>query len=294
MEIKDKYILDDCSELLNTILKYHPAQGWIETQVANIVYTTVYKKAKKKRVNLQVRKLKITFDKRVIGSPIHGSQIFVYKYPQSFHRLVDEGIFKNVEKVNSLAQFTDEERHKIFEEALRNDLKGLTKSPSYDLSYEGHYKVILAYSVADQWLSENVPDHNVTGDNDNKVRFSSDLYDDMGKPTLKLFSKDIEIPKNTNQDYLCKVIFLKFPKESYDDLDEKELEKSQYGQKEWSWEEIVTIWGDESSSYDKKNWRKVYNAARSVNGLIAKETMIKDFFLTTTINSVKINPQYLR
>lgn len=133
-----------------------------------------------------------------------------------------------------------------------------------------------------------------TGSDNKKIKFSSDLYEDKGKPSLTLFGENIDVPKNSNQDYLCKVIFLKFPEKMSEELDKEELQKAESGQKEWSWEEVVTIWGDESLADNKDNWRKVYNAAHSINQRIAAKTQVEDFLLTPTINTVKINPKYLQ
>ena len=129
--------------------------------------------------------------------------------------------------------------------------------------------------------------------NHNKFKFTSNLYDDK-RSILKLFGKEIKIPTGINQDYLCQVIFLKITGK----LNELEdFKKAKTGEKIWSWDEVVELSDGKiesrSSVPEKEKWRTVYNAARAVNDLIAKETTIKNFFLTNPIKTVKINPQYL-
>lgn len=133
------------------------------------------------------------------------------------------------------------------------------------------------------------------GNNATKIKFSSDLYDGRGL-VLKLFGKEIKIPPDSNQHYLCQVIFLKM-EDKLKDLED--FEKAEVGGKVWSWDEIEEVSGGRIAPTDKQKgkkeeWRPFYNAAQSVNDLIAKETTIKDFFLTKPINTVQINPKYLQ
>ncbi len=83
-------------------------------------------------------------------------------------------------------------------------------------------------------------------------------------------NKVIKIPPNSNQDELCKIV-LKDKKSIY---------------KNWSYDEIMEIWGEE---YDKSMARKIYSAAREINEKIAIETGIKNFFITT-LKTLQINP----
>jgi len=91
---------------------------------------------------------------------------------------------------------------------------------------------------------------------------------------ILFMDKEIDIPSNTNQDSLCKVIF----------EDRGSLRK------EWNCDEIVEKWGD---SPKKTDWRKVYNAAREVNTKVAIETGEKDLFIVRTLTTT-LNPKYLK
>lgn len=83
----------------------------------------------------------------------------------------------------------------------------------------------------------------------------------------------IKVPKDTNQEQLCKALF------------------SDPG-KEWDWSEMLEAWGYDETGYDKDSWRKVYMAARAINTKVAVETPIKDM-LAITKKTVAINPAYL-
>lgn len=132
------------------------------------------------------------------------------------------------------------------------------------------------------------------GSNKTQIKFSSDLYDEKNL-ILKLFGKEIKIPPDSNQHYLCQVIFLKM-EDKLKGLED--LEKAEVGGKIWSWDEIEEVSESRIAPTDKQQakkepWRPFYNAAQAVNDLIAEETTIKDFFLTKPINTIRINPKYL-
>lgn len=85
----------------------------------------------------------------------------------------------------------------------------------------------------------------------------------------------VQIPENTAQSELCRVIF----------------EDSESMAKEWSYDELHKMI-EGSDDYSPNNWRKYYNAANSVNDKIALETHIKKF-LKPTKKLVKIDDDYL-
>lgn len=126
-----------------------------------------------------------------------------------------------------------------------------------------------------------------------KIKFSPDLYDEKTS-VLKVFNQKIQVPQATNQDYLCRVIFLKF-RDKLNDLDD--VKNARLGQKVWSWDEITDMSEElivsRSKVPDKEPWRPVYLAAKAVNNLIYKQTKIDDFFLQRPIKNVRINPKYL-
>lgn len=57
----------------------------------------------------------------------------------------------------------------------------------------------------------------------------------------------------------------------------------------WELEEIAEDWGED---YAKDDWRKYYNAGRSVNEKVAKKTTIADFLIITN-KTICINKKYL-
>ena len=129
-----------------------------------------------------------------------------------------------------------------------------------------------------------------------KFRFSPEIYDEEIS-TLKIFGVEVKVPHGRNQDYLCRVIFLKY-QNKLDDLERKEKAKAKQGLKEWGWDEIFEmsdglICPRDEEMLENKRWRVMYNAAKAVNDLIEKKTQAKDFFLTKPIKMVKINPIYL-
>lgn len=86
--------------------------------------------------------------------------------------------------------------------------------------------------------------------------------------------KNIQIPHNSDQELLCKVV----------------LRNKQSMLKKWPWDEAVEAWGDEP---DTIGWRKVYNAGRAINDKVAVETATKDFLIVKT-KFVQLNPKFLR
>lgn len=129
-----------------------------------------------------------------------------------------------------------------------------------------------------------------------KFSFSPDIYDERTS-SLKLPNIEIKIPSGTNQDYLCRVIFLKY-KDMLKNLDYSEKKEALLGIKTWSWDEIVEFSSERihprSEVPDKERWRTVYNAAGSINDLIEKKLQMKDFFIRRPIKTLKINPLYLQ
>ncbi|MDD5551766.1 MAG: hypothetical protein PHI88_01205 [Candidatus Pacebacteria bacterium] len=93
---------------------------------------------------------------------------------------------------------------------------------------------------------------------------------DESKGVLFIGDKRIKTTKFSNQYNMLKVIF-----------------KDDYSKKmDWQYSEIMEIIDFQ------QDWESLYNVAYALNNKIAKETGIKDFFITTK-QSVKINPKYL-
>lgn len=91
--------------------------------------------------------------------------------------------------------------------------------------------------------------------------------------TIYFLGTLIKIPEDTNQEYLCNIIF-------------KDLIAMQ---KIWSWDEVLEEW---NVVIEKEDWRKVYEAAREVNTKIATKTKIEDLLIATK-KTVRVNPKYL-
>jgi len=111
-----------------------------------------------------------------------------------------------------------------------------------------------------------------------KISFKNTVYNHK-TALLTLNDIEIQIPPNTNQDYLCRVIF----------------SNQTAMKKKWDWIEIIEnkAWGDTEQKDNKDFWRKTYNAAHEVNTRIATEIGIKNFLLTKPTTTVQINPLYL-
>lgn len=131
--------------------------------------------------------------------------------------------------------------------------------------------------------------------------FSPSLYDiNLSPPVLSLFGKKIEVPRDSKEDYLCQVIFLKFPEKNYKEeiFETEKWEKAQQGKKEWEWEEIVEISGGKiapkSDTPENKKFKTVYDAVERINKKIFDKTKIKDFLIKPTSKTVQINPRYLK
>lgn len=116
-----------------------------------------------------------------------------------------------------------------------------------------------------------------------KISYTSDLYNPE-TAELQLAGKTIKMPPRKRPDFLCQVLF----------------SSTEAMKKEWCWDEIVERpeWGDRAVAYREKYgrepWRPVYNAANSINDRIAKKTGIEDFVLRPNIQTIKINPRYLK
>ncbi len=96
---------------------------------------------------------------------------------------------------------------------------------------------------------------------------------DISSCKLHFLGEHIQIPANSNQDALCRIIFKN-----------KDSRK-----KQWSTDEILHRWG--GNYFQPDSWRKVYNAAREVNKKVAMYTKVKNL-LTVKKYSVELNPQY--
>src|SRR4030042_4283344 len=66
-----------------------------------------------------------------------------------------------------------------------------------------------------------------------KYNFSKNIYDDV-KQCLNVFNKCVSIPPDSNQHYLCKVLFLKYHN-MLKDFDNKECKLIRQGRKVWEW-----------------------------------------------------------
>jgi len=101
---------------------------------------------------------------------------------------------------------------------------------------------------------------------------SKTLYFDIDKSRLYVEGKKIKIQKFSDQYHLLKILF----------ENEKVLSE------EWFYSKIAELYDGEENFKDKK----FYNAVYQIKQKIAKETGIKDFFITTN-QSFKINNKYL-
>ncbi|QQG41267.1 MAG: hypothetical protein HYV90_03795 [Candidatus Woesebacteria bacterium] len=145
------------------------------------------------------------------------------------------------------------------------------------------------------------PDFNLPGAVDIKIKspflkpiskytFSTDIYDEI-KHSLNVFNSYIEIPPDSNQHRLCKVLFLKYDN-ILKDLETKEKKLARQGKKTWSWDEIFEFQGEELDNIDNiKGWREVYNAARAINKLV-KDKSSNTGFISVTTKTVTLNTDY--
>ena len=111
-----------------------------------------------------------------------------------------------------------------------------------------------------------------------KISFKKISYN-RNSAVLTVNGVNIQIPSNTNQDDLCRVVF--FDKESMT--------------KKWEAIDVVNdeAWGEKREDDDTVFRKKVYNAAHEVNIKIATETGLRDFLLTKPMITVQVNPIYL-
>jgi hypothetical protein len=86
--------------------------------------------------------------------------------------------------------------------------------------------------------------------------------------------KKIQIPPDTDQEMLCKVV----------------LRNKNAMSRRWNWDEIIEAWGDVP---EKDDWRKVYNAGRGVNEQVEKKTTIDNFLIVKT-KTLQLNPDFLQ
>lgn len=113
-----------------------------------------------------------------------------------------------------------------------------------------------------------------------KIASSKNVYDSKIS-SLMLAGETIVLPRDRNEDYLCRIIF----------ANDKNMRR------DWSWDEVIKASKNRivsrSTNPDKQSWRPVYNASTSLNGRIQKSTGIIDFFLMSPITTIKINPKHL-
>lgn len=133
---------------------------------------------------------------------------------------------------------------------------------------------------AKEWLSKNKPTLQSQSTTELKISFTEGLYNPQTS-ILSIFGKEIKLPRDRNEDHLCRILF----------KNERNFVKR------WSWDELMEKSNDQivsRSKNDKESWRPIYNAARSLNNRIYRELRIEGFFLTNPITTVKINPKYLK
>lgn len=113
-----------------------------------------------------------------------------------------------------------------------------------------------------------------------KIASSRNVYDSKAS-SLILAGETIILPRDRNEDYLCKVIF----------ANDKNMRR------DWSWDNVIRASKSRivsrSVNSNKEPWRPVYHAAKSLNERIQKSTGIIEFFLMKPITTLKINPRYL-
>ncbi|MFA6944280.1 MAG: hypothetical protein WC220_00135 [Pedobacter sp.] len=104
---------------------------------------------------------------------------------------------------------------------------------------------------------------------------------DMTLPTYDIVDclisfrgKKIQIPPDTDQEMLCKVV----------------LRNKNAMSRRWNWDEIIEAWGDVP---EKDDWRKVYNAGRGINEQVEKKTTISNFLIVKT-KTLQLNPDFLQ
>lgn len=94
----------------------------------------------------------------------------------------------------------------------------------------------------------------------------------------------IEIPLDSNQQYLCLTI----------------LKNDKTKKKKWDFDEILEEWENKGYKkgkikFDKDNkerWRKPYSAAKEINTRVATKTGIIDFFITPSIKTIHLNSKF--
>lgn len=98
---------------------------------------------------------------------------------------------------------------------------------------------------------------------------------DPAKYSICFKGREIPIPRDSDQEGVCKVVL-----------------KDKFSMsKEWIWDEIFEKWGDDDP--EPALWRKIYNAARTINTKVATKTTIDDLLIITT-KTISVNPKYLK
>jgi len=98
---------------------------------------------------------------------------------------------------------------------------------------------------------------------------------DVNRSTLEFMKKEIEIPRDTDQFYLCQEIF----------KDHKSIRKI------WSNDEMMNAWG--CRNFDNADLLRVYRAGRELNKKVAAKTTVSDLFIYTT-KEISVNLSYLK
>lgn len=150
MKIKDKKeILQDCQNLLTTILNHNPKKDYVETYI---------------RLS----------DTEVSYNEWLESQLFGYQNPKTPIRLKNAGVFEEIKKVNSVFKngVDNEKLSQVLSEALDNT-EELSKTDVYDArvynegrhvpglppqqpkGLQGLYKITMSRFAADDWLVKN-------------------------------------------------------------------------------------------------------------------------------------------
>lgn len=97
---------------------------------------------------------------------------------------------------------------------------------------------------------------------------------DIPNASLVIENQIIKLSNDSNESKLCEVLFL-----SMDNMN-----------KEWGWDEIVQLWGEEVENFDRK---VIYRTGNRLNDKVAQKTSIKKLFLVTT-KTIKISPKHLQ
>lgn len=82
----------------------------------------------------------------------------------------------------------------------------------------------------------------------------------------------IQISTNKNSGMICRILF----------------KNKSSAKKKWSWDELIEKEGERKVNFSK---RKMYDAGRRINELVAQKTAYKDFLILRPIGNIQINPK---